>query len=1247
MEENNRKINNDDNRIIEEDDYYEFNNLLPITLSNIDNVYKDSLDHALNDKSIKNIAITGIYGSGKSTVWESYKNISNLNNVITVTLGDYEIFNKFEGSKRTGENKKNKDSSDEENSIERQLINQISAQVKQDKIPKSKYKYKENKSKMVIFSEAFGYSMFVISIIAFSIRDKLVNVFKESIKETTIYLIGFIIFTLSIIFIVYKIIQSNKTITTKIKISDTETSLQDYNNTDETVMDRDIRELVYIIHSSDAEYIVFEDLDRYNNIEIYKKLLDLNFLINSYELTMDKNPVRFIYLLRDGIFKSKDRTKLFDFILPIVPIVNSQNSENELIKLFRNKVYSPKEKTIFDMSLYIDDMRLLRNIVNEYIVYYNIISLNDLELDKDKLFSIIVYKNIFPYEFDLLQQDKGYIFKIINDINIYRSILNKELRKSLDEIIDKIEFLESNIDDSKFKLMSNFIPSGISISDRKEFQNSWPDVLERWYSNPEDGKYISTSSGSRYFHNYTDFVNEYIVKQGFNENLEENFFLDKDKELRLLYKKKREISFKINKIDQLKLSEILSLLSHEEREKIFNDKESDIHYSHYFPLIKFMLMEGLIDGTYKYYINYFYKDALGINDTIYIKNLIQGEDQDIHLKLETPNKVIDRLSNQDLKRFNFLNYYIFKEYLDKNDKESIKTIVESINYNDNINDLVELLHTYLKNKECDYIKKFIDIYIITDISVLKSILIISEQQYIELFYKIMKIIYGNYQLNNEANIINPMLESHVEVLNDIPKSLQKQAIKNSVEHGIKFDLLYNHSLNKTLVKDIMENNIYELNLKNVIFIIDSINDGSTDKSKLLDYIYYDNSYRTLLERIKENYNTFLIEYIEKSSSLKFKNNQSIVIDILNSNLEMNYKKDYLKNNHSVIEDITKINDLKILVNEQLTDYIFKNSTLKICDNNIQAYLDAGGDITGEFIRYLQRNLNNKSIHNFDNIISTKLANELIRYINVEKDLYELAVSKADTKISRIDENFDESRIINLIDNSLIDLNVNNISVMINFHQESLVYLFNNVEISISDIILNNSKLTEDLSSKKDLIYTLSNQVRNQSEIVKLLELFDKSLSISKVDFEKTEIICYIISKFPTEENINYIIENFDKYESKNVIYRNIIDKINFNSTDFESASTEFLNHILNDEMITNKKKMVIIINDIYSRKQNDRFIEFLKKLDTTKKLSTVFEGKYPRIDTDEEKEVAKALKECDYIKIRSDNRIMPLKCKKK
>lgn len=43
-----------------------------------------------DNKDIKNIAITGIYGAGKSTVWKSYAAKKKLKNIIAVSLGKYE-----------------------------------------------------------------------------------------------------------------------------------------------------------------------------------------------------------------------------------------------------------------------------------------------------------------------------------------------------------------------------------------------------------------------------------------------------------------------------------------------------------------------------------------------------------------------------------------------------------------------------------------------------------------------------------------------------------------------------------------------------------------------------------------------------------------------------------------------------------------------------------------------------------------------------------------------------------------------------------------------------------------------------------------------------------------------------------------------------------------------------------------------------------------------------------------------------
>lgn len=67
-----------------------FNSLTPDVLENIEPVYMEALDYAFDNKDIKNIAITGIYGAGKSTVWKSYAANKKIENIITVSLGKYE-----------------------------------------------------------------------------------------------------------------------------------------------------------------------------------------------------------------------------------------------------------------------------------------------------------------------------------------------------------------------------------------------------------------------------------------------------------------------------------------------------------------------------------------------------------------------------------------------------------------------------------------------------------------------------------------------------------------------------------------------------------------------------------------------------------------------------------------------------------------------------------------------------------------------------------------------------------------------------------------------------------------------------------------------------------------------------------------------------------------------------------------------------------------------------------------------------
>ena len=76
-------------------------------------------------------------------------------------------------------------------------------------------------------------------------------------------------------------------------------------------------------------------------------------------------------------------------------------------------------------------MRLLKNIVNEYIVYSKIIPLGKIDLESNKLFALITLKNIFPNEFDLLQEDKGFIRTIFDELEYNKKKVVQRDRKSV------------------------------------------------------------------------------------------------------------------------------------------------------------------------------------------------------------------------------------------------------------------------------------------------------------------------------------------------------------------------------------------------------------------------------------------------------------------------------------------------------------------------------------------------------------------------------------------------------------------------------------------------------------------------------------------------------------------------------------------------------------------------------------------------------------------------------------------------
>lgn len=159
-----------------------FHALTPEILSENKKIYTEALDFAFSNNDVKNIAITGIYGSGKSTVWNTYVYYKGLKNLITVSLGEYKnhikddnlkkesLIEKFDldlhcDSEKYYVEQQKTDEIDEDNRVERQLINQILSQIDSKKIPLSKYRFKSNKSKLNICLQVLAFLSIICSIL--------------------------------------------------------------------------------------------------------------------------------------------------------------------------------------------------------------------------------------------------------------------------------------------------------------------------------------------------------------------------------------------------------------------------------------------------------------------------------------------------------------------------------------------------------------------------------------------------------------------------------------------------------------------------------------------------------------------------------------------------------------------------------------------------------------------------------------------------------------------------------------------------------------------------------------------------------------------------------------------------------------------------------------------------------------------------------------------------------------------------
>lgn len=1205
-------------------------------------IYIDALDFALSNTDIKNIAITGIYGSGKSTIWNTYVYVKKLDNVITVSLGKYTNYIETDDKAKEESITRNVNESDisDDNRIERQLINQILSQIESNKIPLSKYNFKSNKSDCTICLQSLASLSIILSILLWITRGTIVPIFNKCHKnfnEVSLIILCFVLLFVPLCYYLYIFHIGNKFSISKITFKGAEANLNDADISDETLLDRDIKELVYLIRSSDSKIVVFEDLDRYDNTSIYIKLRELNFLLNKYIKVNDKKgtEVRFIYMLRDDLFLSKNRTKFFDFILPIVPVVDSKTSENELIELLKGVDNAPNRGLLADISLYVDDMRLLKNIVNEYIVYSKIIPLNNIDLDCNKLFAIITLKNIFPNEFDLLQEDKGFIRSVFDKLEAYKEKIVSNLTQELKEIDDDINFINSRIDNDKFKAMALMVRS--DVGHYKETR-TWAEYLKEWSKNPDNNAYIKYSGNSSSF-SYDEFINNFILNNDDNKALLEKLAEDLSFKMKELNLEKEKIKQQINDIEIYSYKEKIAKLTAEQKDELFSSSEFNIVESHYFPLIRFLIVDGLLDETYWYYKGNFNVDTSNIlkrNDIIYMKGLKEGKDLDIFLDVETPKEIIRRLDLSDFSRFNILNKKIFKICLEENCLENVKAIIDSVDINHKYEDLLSILDEF----DLDLIKIYSNMLLRNKMDKLVKSLEFFQDKNIKTLHNVLISILTieNIGIHN-LRLFKKYIEQNERIISLVPEKEFDIFINNIDSIGIKFDDISKSNCEKEELKCVEEISAYKLNVENLMFIIEKILEKNIDYGSLLNVIYESSQLSSSKSYIKDNFYNFISEYIEKSKDeTKYMDTEEILLDILNSDISNENKCKYIEKNETILSKLTDLDS------EILNCLLIKNK-IKFCSDNIKAYWDiVQEEYSNEFYKYLENNLNEinceEILENNDSV-----CNSLINDPSISDKVFAFIIGYANKPIRNIDVKLTQNKVNMLVKHRLIEINKKNIKNLLhNLYYTEIILLVND-DNKDNENQVTNILLECDLGD--ELIYSLVNSEISDENSLKLINLIQDRVLIAKIKPAKKNIIEYIIREDLSSKNINYILQIFNTFELKDEFIESLDDKGILEDFENEKLNNTFMEYVLSKKNVGTDTKVSLILTKINNNSDIDILKQYLLSVDEISDLSDVWNDKRPKLDNYYKERVGEALVKSNYAKYYNDTKCQRIKKIKK
>lgn len=1105
-----------------------------------------ALEWAMNNNKVTNVALSGPYGAGKSSVISTYLSQHPKCNALNISMATFDGYT-LEKITELKENDNDYEAQEYANKLqdelERGILKQLFYKVDSDKIPLSRYRklHDIRLSRYILF--VFALCVIITSVMYLAMPTKIIEFTSDYFGNELSSAKKIIGAVISLIITVVGVGYAVRVITSRFRIKEIsvgDTTVQGETESTDSILNKNMDEILYFFERTKYDVMFIEDLDRFNDTSIFIKLREINVILNNYDaIKRKKRRIVFVYAVKDDLFSNEtERTKFFDFVIPVIPVINTTNSGEIIRNLLGlgNKQDEQREypkhnitpRFITLVSPYIGDMRVLLSTVNEFWVYRRTLKdAQDVRLNDENMFALMIYKNLYPKDFALLEAESGAVKSVFLHKRSAVNELQIELNKTRKQLECKEKDSLKSIKEIKIIILSEMINCNGVVS-RIKVANQWIDYQQLL---DDDFSFEKLKNGLLRIY-YRPYNEQYETDININNLMEsivgmEELFYRYDAQCAFHGRNREEILLELENnskaILSLRANTLQQLI---EKYSIENVLPEDVRQN---DLLVFLLRHGYIDESYADYINYFHSGSITkdeLNFILSIRNFRSVEDFSYQIK--HCSNVCERLEDYEFGQKEILNFDIL-DFLLENRKSNPKLVNLIKQITDRSVQSQDFIKAYIeRNKNIEQFFKLIcheSAFIWKDFVYDEQLSTETKDKYLKLmliYCELEDFVNNNYQIEEDTvGGIRKYFEHDRDILLkmfEVPVTRIKKAINMLDIHFYELNV---NGLNSEITDYIFDEKYYILS-QHMINNLFTIKNPDCIES-LFESNYHhicELGYNPLLEYVYEDFPTYIREFVlgvesnteENTDDVEdiierlFNGARELCIPVIEKEHQAYWKE--LKMCLYCYEDKEK---------KEVWEYLLKNRRTDILWDNYIEYNNLFG-LTSVLVEYANKNMQSLIANESKEYPTDDMIKKLFVENLSDESFNALITSYQVDQFTNEFSEFDNSKLKILIDAHYFEFTPDRYIKL----KEISSYFSSRFALVNKDSFI--EVLTECDISIDEVKEYMKHDVFNENEIISIL----KCISVDEIDEE----IAILIKDFEFDLPVEYVKSAWDNLKEK-------------------------------------------------------------------------------------------------------------------